>query len=178
MKKNIRLYNMILPPYLLMVFVPWLAAICLIGNFIIDSFILLIISLFIFKKVNGKFYKQNILKVWLLGFAGDFVGILFLFIGSHIGYFYVISHRKGNGLLYQIMEGLNNVTNHLNDLNTYSYVFLAIGIFVAAIAIFLFDYFIAFRKTELTKKQKLFSSLAFAVFTAPYTFLIPNSVFY
>ena len=32
MKKNIRLYNMILPPYLLMVFVPWLAALCLIGN--------------------------------------------------------------------------------------------------------------------------------------------------
>ncbi len=178
MKKNIRLYNMILPPYLLMVFVPWLAALCLIGNFIIDSIVLLIISLIVFKRVNGEFYKKNILKVWLFGFAGDFVGILFLFIGSNIGYFYINSHSNENGLFFPIMEGLNNVTNHAYAVNTYSYVFIAIAIFVAAIAIFLFDYFIAFRKTKLTKKQKFLSSLAFAVFTAPYTFLIPNNVFY
>ena len=117
------------------------------------------------------------LKVCLFGFAGDFVGILFLFIGSDIGCFYIISHNNINGLWFQIMEGLNNVTNHPGDVNIYSYVFISNSDICSSNSYFLFDYFIAFRKAESTKKQKLLSSLAFAVFTAPYTFLITNSVF-
>ncbi len=179
MKKNIKLYNMILPPYMLMTFLPSLAIISLAGNFIIDSIVLLIISLIIFKQINKDFYKKRILKVWLLGFAGDFVGVLYLFIGSQIGYNYINSNIYApNDLTYSIMDSLNNVTNHPDSVSFYSICFLASAIFISSIAIFLFDYFIAFRKSEMTKTQKLLSSLAFAIFTAPYTFLLPNSLFY
>lgn len=170
---------MILPPYMLMTFMPSLAVISLAGNFIIDSIVLLIISSIIFKKINIDFYKKRVWKVWLLGFAGDFVGVFYLFVGSEIGYFYINSHPYApNDLTYSIMDSLNNVTNHPNSVSFYSICFLVSAIFISSIAIFLFDYFIAFRKSEMTKTQKLLSSLAFAVFTAPYTFLLPNSLFH
>ena len=179
MKKDIKLYNMILPPYMLMTFVPAIAIFSIVGNFVIDSLVLLIISFIIFKKINKDFYKKRILKVWSLGFAGDFVGVLYLFIGSEIGYNYINSNIYApNDLTYSIMDSLNNVTNHPDSVSFYSICFLASAIFISSIAIFLFDYFIAFRKSEMTKKQRLLSSLAFAVFTAPYTFLLPNSLFH
>ena len=178
MKKEIKLYNMILPPYLLMVFVPWLAAISIIGNFVIDSVVLCVISLIIYKRLDKKFYLSGIWKVWLWGFAGDFVGVMWLFIGSQIGYIYINTKTHDNGFWYQMMNAMNNVTNHSEVVNRYSYIFIATAILISAIAIFIFDYFISFRKTELSKKQKILSALSFAVFTAPYTFLLPNSLFY
>ena len=127
---------------------------------------------------NGSFYKKNIWKIWLLGFVGDFVGILFLFIGSQVGYSYIHSNDNHNSLEYLIMTGLNNISNHPNEVNIYSYIYIIISIVALSIVILIFDYFIAFRKADLTKKQRFLSSLAFAVITAPYTFLLPNSLFY
>lgn len=179
MKKNIRLYNMILPPYMLMAFVPSIAVFSLVGNFIIDSLVLLIISIIIFKKIDKDFYIKSIWRVWLLGFAGDFVGVIYLFIGSEIGYTYIHTNRYApNDLVYSIMDSMNNVTNHPSEVTFYSICFLVSAIFISVIAIFFFDYFIAFRKNTMTKKQKLLSALSFAVFTAPYTFLLPNELFY
>ena len=77
MKKDYKLYNMILPPFTLMFMAPLLLAITLAGNFIIDSIVLLAVSLFVFRKIDWKFYGKNIFKVWGLGFAGDIVGVIF-----------------------------------------------------------------------------------------------------
>lgn len=49
------------------------------------------------------------------------------------------------------------------------------GVAVAAVFIFLFNYFITFRKTE--KKARLWISLIFAVATAPYTYFLDSSIF-
>ena len=45
MKKDVKLYNMILPPFMLFFFVPILWIVSALGNFIIDSIVLLIISI-------------------------------------------------------------------------------------------------------------------------------------
>ena len=63
-KDEVRLYNMIVPPFILIMISPLLWFISLAGNFIIDSAIILIISLIIFRKISGEFYKKSILKVW------------------------------------------------------------------------------------------------------------------
>lgn len=180
MKKETKLYNILFPPYMLVTIVPVISTIFMGLNFIIDSLVLLIISKCIYKKVNFVFYKKSIWKIWIFGYIGDIIGALFLFIGASFGYPYIISHKADdkNSLVYMIMEGLNNINNHTNQLNIYSYIYIAMAIVMSSIAIFLFDYFIAFRKTDLNKKQRCLSSLAFAIITAPYTFLLPGNLFY
>lgn len=42
MKKDVKLYNMILPPFMLFFFIPTLWIVSALGNFIIDSIVLLI----------------------------------------------------------------------------------------------------------------------------------------
>ena len=178
MKKDYRLYNMILPPYLIMAFSPIFLAISAVGNFIIDSVVLLIISAFVFRKLDSSFYVKNIFKVWGLGFAADFVGVIYLFIGGQLGYDYINSGVPAGTFLFNIFDGMNSVSNHSDVITPYTIGFLISGIIISAICVFVFDFFIAFRKSGLTKKQRLISSAAYAVFTAPYTFLLPYDLFY
>ncbi len=178
MKHETKLYNILFPPYMLVTIIPVISTIFMGLNFIIDSIVLLVLSKFIHKKIDFTFYKKSIWKIWIFGYIGDIIGALFLFIGASFGYPYIISRDDTNSLEYMIMEGLNNITNHPGELNIYSYIYIVMAIAVSSIAIFLFDYFIAFRKSGLTKKQRLLSSLAFAVITAPYTFLLPGNLFY
>lgn len=173
-KNEIKLYNVILPPYLycgLPLFV-WLEILSS-----IHLFYWLYQYLFTRKLMVG-FTRKIIWKIWFLGFVGDLVGVIFVFVGSQVDYFYIISNDNKNSLGYMIMSGLNNISNHPNDVNIYSYIYISISIFVSSIIIFLLDYFSAFWKSDLTKKQRCLSSLEFAVITAPYIFLLPNSLFY
>lgn len=183
MKKNIKLYNLILPPYLLMVFVPWLAVLSIVGNFLIDSLVLVIISFIIYKNEDNCFkknyYKKNIWKVYILGFLADFVGAIYLFLGSRIGYAYINNpNHPDTTYLYKLLDAMNDVTNHSDVVTVYSVCFILSAILIASIAIFMFDYFLVFRNADMTKKQKVMSALSFAVCTAPYTFLLPSNLFY
>lgn len=178
-KGEVRLYNMILPPFMLMIFLPKLWFISLVGNFIIDSVMVLIISLIMFRKVSGVFYKKSILKVWLLGFASDFIGVIYLFFIDLAAYSAgAYNYAEGDSVFRKYLTGANRAFSHCDTSSFWAVVYLASGILVAAIFIFLFNYFVSFRKTELTKKQRIFSSILLAVCTAPYTFLLPADLFY
>ncbi|GIW57204.1 MAG: hypothetical protein KatS3mg083_149 [Candidatus Dojkabacteria bacterium] len=80
--KNVKLYNIILPLWMLM-FLPPLIIISLVGNFVIDS--LVVIGCFYAFKVAEtglnlkEFYKKHILKVWGFGFLSDFIGAFVIF---------------------------------------------------------------------------------------------------
>ena len=50
------------------------------------------------------------------------------------------------------------------------------ALIISAALIFVFNYFITFRKAE--KKLRLQFSLIFTIITAPYTFLVPSSWLY
>ena len=80
MNKDIKLYNLIIPFYVILFFAPGVAVFTLLGNLIIDSIVLLIISKAIYKKLICGFYLKNIWKIWLLGFLPDVLGIIYLFI--------------------------------------------------------------------------------------------------
>ncbi len=178
MRKNLRLYNMILPMYLLMTFHPLLLLLSMAGNLIIDGLLLFVISLIVekaMKNENVDFGMHTLFIVWGLGFFGDFIGAVWLFIGGQIGnhYIYYTPGLDRTSLKYQIMNGMNDVTHRVGTYTPFSIGFIVSGIIVAAIVIFCADFFIAFRKTGMTRPQRFFAALAFAVLTAPYTFLIP-----
>ena len=181
--KDVKLYNMILPPFMLFAIVPIFWLISLVGNFVIDSVVLLIISLVIYKRFSGKLYKKAIIKVWLLGFAADFIGVLYLTIVSLCASEILLGRNNGdiinqNDMGSQILSGINSAMNHSHFDSVWGVLFILSGILISAGMIFVFDYFISFRNVGFSKKQRLWSALSFAFFTAPYAFLLPKELFY
>ncbi len=175
LNSDYKLYNMILPTFMLFIFIPHLWAISLAGNFVIDSIILIIISLIIYKKVDWKLYKKTIIKVWLLGFVSDFIGVFYLIL---FGLCTNAKYYAGSNIFKRMLSGIYMAVNHSPYDSIWGIAFIISGILISAICIFIFDYFISFKTVGFSKKQRLVSALAFAIATAPYTFLLPKEIFY
>lgn len=143
-----KLNNVIFPIWMLWLF-PLVWLIIIPSNFIIDSLIL-IISMKLLKINNKKsFYKKHIFKIFLFGILSDIIGSLYLiimFFGFNVG-------KMGDELYLTIP-----------------------GIIVSSIMIFIFNYYITFKKIE--KKERMKLAVIYAIVTAPYTFLIPISYMY
>lgn len=148
LKKDIRLFNVIFPLWLLLL-APQAWLIVLPGNFLIDSAVLLI-SLLILKIGEKKqWYKQYILKIYAFGMLSDIIGSVYLLLMMTI--FDVGSLRFENILTFS-------------------------ALILSAVLIFVFNYFVTFRKIEKELRFRL--SMVFAIVTAPYTFIVPTSWLY
>ena len=147
-KNETRLYNVIFPFWMLLLF-PQIWLIVLPGNFAIDSIVLLF-SMIVLKIENKKqFYKKQIFKIFIFGMLSDFIGSAYMFFMM---------------LVFDV--------GHMGD-----ELYLTIpGFIISAVMIFILNHFITFRNTD--RKLNLKLSLIFAVFTAPYTFFIPSSWLY
>ena len=147
-KKDVRLYNVLFPFWMILLF-PQVWLIVLPGNFIIDSVVLLI-SLSILK-IKGKkqWYEQYIFKIYAFGMLSDIIGSAYMLL-------LMVAFRVGS-------------------MGDEPYLTIP-ALIISAALIFVFNYFITFKK--LDKKTKVTLSLIFAVVTAPYTFLVPSSWLY
>lgn len=147
MKKEVKLYNVLFPLWMLLLFpVTWL--IVLPGNFIIDSLVLLIFMKILNICEKKKFYKENILKIFLVGIFSDVIGALYMLI---------------------------NVFLEVGNMADEWYITVP-GILISAVLIFVLNYYITFRNKD--KRTRILLSLAFAIITAPYTFLVPSRWLY
>ena len=147
-KKDIKLYNALFPFWMILLF-PQLWAIVIPGNFIIDS-IVLIISMLVLKMSDKKqFYKRHIFKIYGFGMLSDIIG---------------------SAYMYFLMRKFN-----VGSMGDELYLTLP-ALLISAVLIFVFNYFITFKKTDKALRWKL--SLIFAIVTAPYTFLVPSSWLY
>ena len=147
-KRDIKLYNVLFPFWMLMLF-PQVWLIILPGNFMIDSLVLLI-CLKIFKICERrKWYKAYILKIFAFGMLSDIIGsayMLFMMLVFEVGY-------MGDELYLTIP-----------------------GLVMASVWIFVLNYCVTFK--DLDKKLRFKLALIFAIVTAPYTFLVPSSWLY
>jgi len=156
--KDIKLYNIIFPVYMLWLIPPVIFIVGIL-NFIIDSIVVLITEKIL--KLEDMFskYKKVIFKVWIFGFLADFIGALFLFITS------------------ALFDDLNIPIKYNIDYNPfgniYALIITVIGILIAGILIFIFNKKICFKKIDITEKQRFILSLVMAIVTAPYLFLLP-----
>ena len=160
MKKNeIRLYNILLPLWLLM-FMPPALLVTIPVNFAVDSAVLFLASHFVCRKMGKMLWKKSILKVFLLGFLADLIpaailfALLFLLEGTPAEAFYSAA-----------------VTNPLSGVGSALIIFCAV--LTASALIYVFDRFIAFKNTGLEKSQVHRLALFMAVLTAPWSFFIP-----
>ena len=146
--KDVRLYNVLFPFWMLMLF-PTVWLIVLPRNFLIDSLVLLIALRCLGIDEKKLWYKRHILKIFTFGMLSDLVGAAYM-------------------LLLMMRFDVGNMGDEL-------YLTLP-AILLAATLIFLSNYYITFRKVEKPLRLKL--ALTFAIVTAPYTFLVPSSWLY
>ena len=146
--KDIRLYNILFPIWMILL-IPTAWLVILPGNFIVDSIVLLLAMRGMKIPYKKKMYGHTIFKVWIFGFIADIIGALVIL---------------GAMTLFE-----------LNIQGDELYLTLPATL-IAALFIFIFNYKISFK--DYDKKIKIKMALIFAIFTAPYTFLIPLSWIY
>lgn len=148
MRKQVKLYNVLFPFWMLLIF-PQMWLFVIPGNFIIDS-VVLIVSMYALKFIQKKqYYKKTILKVFIIGMFSDIIGSAYMF---SLLFFFEVG-RMGDEL----------------------YITLP-ALLISAALIYVLNYFVSFK--SLGKASRIKMSVIFAVFTAPYTFLIPSSWLY
>lgn len=167
--KSIKLYNVIFPIWFILFFPPFVL-VTLLGNFIIDS-IVVIVCFYAFRLKQSDynlkdFYKKSIWKVWIFGFMADLIGasvlLLFGIMGDYIG------------IPYEVTSAINfNAFKH-----PVAVIIILFATILSSVFIFLFDNKISFRDAIKDKSLRLKLSLTVAIVTAPWTFIIPTQWFY
>ena len=161
--KNVKLYNMIFPIWML-VYLPSVWLISLPANFLIDS-IVFAAALYILKiDDKKKVYKKNIIKIWLFGFLADFMGAAIMFLGS-----------------FAVFDKSMNDVGAALEMNPYrepiAVLWTFLSILLSGICIYFFDRNFALKKSNLDDRQKRVISIIMAVITAPYFMLLPTTLF-
>ena len=107
MKKEVRLYNVLLPVWLLWIF-PQVWLVILPGNLLIDCLVLTG-ALFVLKHRNKWAVVRKLWwKFWLLGFLADFVGVLWMVVAPSI-----VSNAEANSWWYESLSyAMHNPFGH------------------------------------------------------------------
>ncbi|MCY6958405.1 hypothetical protein [Clostridium brassicae] len=167
--KQIKLYNVIFPIWVLM-FYPPIIFITLIGNFIIDSLVV-IACFYVFKlgntKINLKtFYRESIAEVWKFGFLADIIGAAILLLLSLCGDFL--------GLPYELIAGIS----YDPFSNAWAVIIILFTMFVSGFFIFKFNYKNTFKELIADTKLRFKIAITIAIVTIPWTFLVPTKYFF
>ncbi len=165
MKKDIKLYNVMFPIWLI-ILMPPIILLVIPANFIVDSLGLIIGFKVLHTIDNFQKYKKSILKVWGFGFLVDILGSLLLFVPQFLWFSDFIS----NNLIEPLMW--NPFSNPL------ALIYALIIVAICGYLIYLINYHFSFKKTDLSDKEIKVISILLGVITAPYLFLLPTSLFY
>lgn len=162
MKKQTRLYNIILPVWLILA-IPsplWLAV--LPGNLLVDCAVLFFTLLALKHAQKGAVVKQLWWKFWLLGFAADAVGVVWMFLGL-LGYI-----PFGTAWEDTVSHAAHNPFH-----NPWAFLWTLAGVALSGVCIYFFDRRAMKSCGLLTGREKHITALAMAIATAPYLFFIP-----
>lgn len=161
--KKIKLFNVFFPLWLI-VFFPPIILFTLPINFIIDSIVFLLLLKFYNNDNIKEIYKNNILYVWVLGFAADIVGASLL-LSSTIFDNMITSEES-----YKFVTAI--MTNPFS--NQRAFIFTLIATLISGLLIYIFN--IKFNLKEIKNKKRI--ALLLAIITAPYFFFFPSELLY
>ena len=168
MKSDNKIYNLLMPIWLLIFFPSWLWLFLIPANYLIDR-IVLMWSLGDLPE-KGLFCRNHNWKICLAGFASDFTGAILLFALSQLMFGL---NDNVNSFIYKTADGLmfNPFSNAL------SLIIVIAAIALSAVCIYKLDKRILI-KAGLDIDQAKKSAIRLAVITAPYVYLIPSEWFY
>ena len=160
--KQTRLYNVIFPIWLLFLFpVVWLIA--LPGNLIIDCGVVLL-TLTALKHTQKKaVLKQVWLKIWLLGFAADFVGVAVLMPAMFLA-----------GSLPEPWDNWVTPVMYNCWKSPVALLWTAAAVALSGVCIYFFDKRAMASCRQLTDRERHLTALSLAIVTAPWMFFIPT----
>jgi len=170
MRKNeTRLYNVLLPIWLLLVFpTAWLVV--LPANFLIDSAVLLLAMRRAGMTQLRAGWKACILRVWLLGFLCDFAGAAFLLLCQFI---------YGEGAFYDWFYANVTVPVMSNPFGSvWGVLAVLTAVLISGALICAADRRWAFRGLSAPDEVKKSLALWLACVTAPWTFFLPSQWFW
>ena len=171
MKKDVKLYNVIFPIWMLLLF-PQMWFISLPANFIIDLLVIwLTMKLMHVQNIKSN-AKAIILKTWIAGFGADFVGGFLMFVVPLLDFDY---QSEFGSWWYE------NMTNAVmyNPFETIpALLWTTLCVIITAILIYFINKKWCLKNAELTEEQKKKIALSLAVFTAPYLFYLPTKLFW
>ena len=161
-KKNVRLYNVIFPLWMLLLFpAAWLIA--LPANLLIDFLVMHLTMKHLQIDNRKELCKKAIVKVWIAGFASDFVGGFFMFLWNLLD---VGSADFVNAVNYNPFTRLD------------AFLWVTACVVLTGAVIYLVNQKLCLKNLPISKEQKQKIALAMAVFTAPYLFYLPTAWFW
>lgn len=164
MRRGIRLYNIMLPIWLILAMPTWLWLLLIPVNFGIDFLVTYLCTGDVAER--GAFCRRHVWKICLAGFAADLAGVGIMLLLSFAG-------ASRIGWLSDIFGGvMMNPFSH-----PVSLIIVLVVIALVAVLIFVIDRKILSR-AGLTAQKARYIALRLAIFTAPYLFLFPSSLMY
>ena len=160
MKHEVRLYNVLLPIWLLWIF-PQVWLIVVPGNLLVDCLVLTLALLAMRHPNKRGVLKALWWKIWLLGFAADFVGVVWMFFG------WLLSVPPGEWWSDTMSFILYDPFRH-----PIAFLWTLVGVALAGVCIYFFDRWAMKSCALLTHRQRHGAALAMAVVTAPWLFFL------
>lgn len=148
--------NLLFPMWGLFLYPSFYIIWLLLGNFIIDSAVLLITMAVSKYSDKWKLWRSNIFLVWIFGFLSDLIGALV------------------NLAVCALLCSVTSLDYDAFLRTPTAQIFALPGIIIAGAAIYLFNYSVTFRKSSLDRGQIHRLAFWLAVITAPYTMLLPT----
>ncbi len=148
MKKDVRLYNVLFPVWLLLM-VPRFWLVVIPGNILVDSLVLILGMKAMKLPDRRERFKRHIVPVVCFGFLADLLASGMMFALMALGW----GGAYGDSLLLTVP-----------------------GVVLAAVLIYGLNVKFTFRTWDNHQRKQM--ALIFAVATAPYTFLIPTRCIY
>ncbi len=139
------------------------------GNYLIDRLVFTICAKKQKPELKQKYFRKHTWKLFLLGFAADFIGALFLLIPEIVSIFI-------DGIESDIQYSFVSAVEYNAFSNIFALLYTLVAIALAGFLIFIFDRAVILKTKEFTKKQAEKIALFMAIFTAPYLYLIPTNL--
>ncbi len=163
MKQEVRLYNMILPVWILWLF-PQLLVFVAPANLLVDCLVLALTLAALKHQGKRAVVKELWCKFWLRGFGADFLGVLFLLAGAFTA-----------DALSDIpwTAGMHEAIMYNPFLHPLAFLWVLLGVALAGVCIYFFDLRAMKDCDLLTQREKHVVALTMAIVTAPWLFFLP-----
>lgn len=170
-RRETKLYDVVLPIWLLWL-LPRSLAVVIPVIFLLDFLVLF----FEMKHlgIGGRREKLRTMlwKTWTLGLLGDLAGAAFLFLATEVPT--NLKTGFGRWWYHYLTEPLSVNPFH----SVFSIFWAAAAVLLAGMAIYVFNWKVAFAKLKIQEEKKRQLAVSLALFTAPYLFLLPSSLLY
>lgn len=163
MKKEVRLYNLILPVWLIWLF-PQLLIFVAPANLLVDVLVLILTLAALKHQEKRAVVKALWGKFWIRGFLADFIGVLLLLPGGFLSSFLPNVSWASD---------VDSAIMYNPFLHPLAFLWVLAGVALAGVCIYFFDQRAMRECALLTPREKHVIALTMAIATAPWLFFLP-----